>query len=884
MKKTISLIVCLLSLTIYHPTIAQDWQQTNGPNGGSVSGLALNGSSTYACIGNSGYYKEAGGVFKTEDNGSNWTAINAGLLNTNVNTIYAKDNVLFAGTIAGYDAADAGVFRSFNQGETWESCGIASQTITCFIHQGIYIFAGTSTGGVFRSSDDGTTWESKNTGLATGGVQDFAKNGTYLFVVRNKNVYRSSNNGDTWTAINTGLPSSGPFRFIATIASKGDTLYAGTSNITNLLDGVYKSTNSGTNWALTGLSNTAITELFTRGDDVYASIPGVGVQKSSDFGVTWTLTTLPIGQSSFIANGETIFSGNPGIGVFRSTDEGQNWNLVDNGMRGQCIRTLGSNNTTIFAGTALCGIHKTMDNGQNWVASNNGININTQTIQTLDVFGSNIFITANGGGTLIPYRSNDNGENWTALNLIDPPQFYAAIGNTIFASLYVAHSYDDTLQIWRSPDSGVTWELTPGTGTGIQQTGLLATIGSNLFLFTNNKVYRSVNNASSWIEISNLTGAYTVTVCNSILFCSTTNGIYKSDDLGITWEYSNFSQLAMHLVSNDNMVFAETDREIYATANYGNTWVRVDNETITSTSIFPYVYGYALAATSDFIYTGVGHRSIYKNALSDFTAPIQPSAIGGSSTPCIGSSVIYSVTNVPGVTYVWQFPSGWVITDGGTTSSVTVTVGNSPGIVLVTPSNGWGSGPSQYLFLSPVTCLEKTLNLTVFLEGLYNGASRMREANGEAGPQFGEGIADEITVELHNSADYSVTENTFSNVQLDIYGNATITLPAELTGDYYISINHRNSIETVSALPVSFAGSTITYAFDAPEKAYGSNLLQMIDGTYVIYGGDVTQDGSVDTGDLTPVDNDQFNFVSGYFPTDVNGDGTVDTGDLTIID
>lgn len=35
---------------------------------------------------------------------------------------------------------------------------------------------------------------------------------------------------------------------------------------------------------------------------------------------------------------------------------------------------------------------------------------------------------------------------------------------------------------------------------------------------------------------------------------------------------------------------------------------------------------------------------------------------------------------------------------------------------------------------------------------------------------------------------------------------------------------------------------------------------------------------------MTPVDNDASSFTTGYTATDVNGDGTVDTGDMTIID
>jgi len=35
---------------------------------------------------------------------------------------------------------------------------------------------------------------------------------------------------------------------------------------------------------------------------------------------------------------------------------------------------------------------------------------------------------------------------------------------------------------------------------------------------------------------------------------------------------------------------------------------------------------------------------------------------------------------------------------------------------------------------------------------------------------------------------------------------------------------------------------------------------------------------------MTPVDNDAASFETGYLVTDVNGDGTVDTGDMTIVD
>jgi hypothetical protein len=82
--------------------------------------------------------------------------------------------------------------------------------------------------------------------------------------------------------------------------------------------------------------------------------------------------------------------------------------------------------------------------------------------------------------------------------------------------------------------------------------------------------------------------------------------------------------------------------------------------------------------------------------------PAQPSAISGNNSPCAGSSQVYAVNGVNGVTYSWTFPSGWVQTAGENSNSVTVTAGTEAGIVQVTPSNSCGNGSAQSLSVSPL--------------------------------------------------------------------------------------------------------------------------------------------------------------------------------------
>jgi len=185
----------------------------------------------------------------------------------------------------------------------------------------------------------------------------------------------------------------------------------------------------------------------------------------------------------------------------------------------------------------------------------------------------------------------------------------------------------------------------------------------------------------------------------------------------------------------------------------------------------------------------------------------------------------------------------------------------------------------QILNAGPILILNQVL-----LQGLYDAGGIMRPAMGQNGPFFSDQIADDITIELHNPQNYSIIEQSFGSIFLNLNGTAIVPLPIEFIGEYYITIKHRNSIETASASPVAFIGNTITFSFGTPSMVYGNNLVQSSDGYFLIYGGDVNHDGVVDTGDVTPVDNDQFNFATGYLTADVNGDGIVDTGDVTIID
>lgn len=249
------------------------------------------------------------------------------------------------------------------------------------------------------------------------------------------------------------------------------------------------------------------------------------------------------------------------------------------------------------------------------------------------------------------------------------------------------------------------------------------------------------------------------------------------------------------------------------------------------------------------------------------------------------SSAVYAVESNTG--WVASSDQPWCVVTPSGNGNGTITAAYednssaSPRVAMITVSAA-GLDPVT-VSLSQEGVQERLLNLTLYIEGLFNG-SGMNKAQNENGDQFADEIADEIVVELHHAdAPYTLAAGPYM-VGLHTDGTAQLNIPVSLDGNYYIVIGHRNSVETWSSAPVSFSGSTVGYNFtDAASRAFGNNL-KLMSGKYVIYSGDVNQDGVVDSADMTPVDNDAAVYSSGYLATDVNGDGIIDTADMTLLD
>ena len=525
------------------------WVQTNGPYGGIVECFAVDGTNLFT-----GTY--GSGVFRSTNNGTDWTAANAGLLDKNVYAIAVSGTNLFAGT-------DGGVFRSTNDGYSWTaaSAGLLDENVYALAVSGTNLFAGTDGGahggGVFLSTDNGASWTGVYEGLPAGGsVISFAVSGANLFAGTNvSGVFLSTNNGTSWTP--TGSMSTIAYDLVVS----GANLFAGTNG------GVYRSTNNGAIWTAvdSGLTDFFVQALTLSGSNLFAGTYYGGVFLSTNSGASWTtvnsgLTNIHI--FSLGANVGNLFAGTNGAGIFLSTNNGTSWAEVNTGVASTIVHAFALSGTNLFAGTSGGGVFLSTNDGTGWTAVSTGLTNNY--IWALAVNGTFVFAGTNGEGV---FSSTNNGTSWAHTSLIATIYALAVSGSNLFAG--------SSGGVFLSTDNGTSWTHTSLTATVYA----FAVSGSSLFAGTNGGVFLSTNNGASWTERdSGLTNTHVSSLAASgtNLYAGTqTGGVFRSTDNGTRWTETNVGMTntsVFSLAVSGTNLYAGTRGGVFLSSNNGASW------------------------------------------------------------------------------------------------------------------------------------------------------------------------------------------------------------------------------------------------------------------------------------------------------------------------
>ncbi len=163
------------------------------------------------------------------------------------------------------------------------------------------------------------------------------------------------------------------------------------------------------------------------------------------------------------------------------------------------------------------------------------------------------------------------------------------------------------------------------------------------------------------------------------------------------------------------------------------------------------------------------------------------------------------------------------------------------------------------------------IQITAIQEGYYHGSGALAKS-------------DTLQAYLATAPEFSLADSCALVID-SVTFTGTATFKHAANGSYYLVLKGRAIIQTWSSAAISFTrGNVTSYDFTTnANQAYGSNMVQK-GSKWCLYSGDVDQSGFIDNNDLLLIDNDAYNFKSGYLITDLDGSTFIDNNDLLICD
>lgn len=530
------------------------------------------------------------GIYRTTNAGNTWTQVQTG----NFFDLEAKPGT---GQTTWYASTSSAIFRSTNEGQAWTSVfsitgsNRINLTVTAANPNYVYFISSLSSNsgfnGLYRSTDSG---------------------GTFTLRSSTPNILTHSSTGS-----GTGGQGWYDLALIADPAN-AETIYVGGVN-------TWKSTNGGTNWTLrthwsgaTGVQTVHADKhvLEFQGTVLWEGNDG-GIYRSPDGGVKWEhkSNTLRISQMYRIGVSQTSASVIAGLQDNGTKLRGVNgkWKDVLGGDGMDCA--IKPTDANVMYGCIQYGeLRRSTNGGTNWTNIKNNIS-SSITGAWVTPYRLNPQNPSNiiAGYDAI-YSSTNQGDTWTNIGGT------SVVGTAKKTILEISPSnpsyiYTGTSSaLWRTTDGGTTWASISVPGNGMVSMCIHPNDPNTIWVTRSNysagnKVYKSTNGGSSWINIS---GTLPNLPANTVIYQNNIqDGLYVGMDIGVYYRDNTMSDWELFSDGLPNVEVSEleidyTNGWLYA-ATYGRGLWKTEINTGVPVCLYP-------------VHIKVDELSTYKTKLS----------------------------------------------------------------------------------------------------------------------------------------------------------------------------------------------------------------------------------------------------------------------------
>lgn len=771
------------------------------------------------------------------------------------------------------------------------------------------IYSGAALGGVWRSQDGGMNWapmSDNEVSLSTGSIAIDPSNTNIIYYGTGEATYsgasyygrgllKSTDRGATWQNYSADLPNLSYCSRIAIRPANSTHLLAAMGTA-----GLYRSTNSGVSWTsiITGRCDDVI--FSPTGDTAYAVGSGTGYRISIDGGATFVSSAaLTMGTRNHIALCRTspntiycsVHSGSS-ITVFKSVNAGTTFSQIAVGQSfsgSQAWYDFYMHVNPFDPNYAYVGsidIWRTTNGGaSNFTNITNGygggnVHVDQHNIDFHPTDPQQM-VCVNDGGI---WKSTNRGTSWSNLNTNQTlTQFYRIASDPSNSTHILGGTQDNGTQ---RTTGTINWAAAYGGDGG--EVCFHAVNNSYILGETqNNGVFRSTNGGASFSSATaglSGSGSWVGPIIShpdsAGIFYTARQLVFKTSNWGANWfsissgTGGTIREMAIGK-SAPNIMYASSGSTIFRSTNRGYTYVNVTSgtpsRTITSVSVHPDSSQVAILT-----FSGFGAGKIYKTTNSGSSwfsisgnLPDSPVNDGLIYFPGVSTSTYFVATDV-GVFVSTDYGLNWQELAAGlpNTGAMHLDYHASTNKLRV---GTHGRGVFEInLNATPVANTIGLLSQGMFLNN---------------SPYWN--LQDTIRFLLRRSTSpFAIVDSAKSVISGDPYIDDVVFQNA-LSGQYYLVVKHRNSLETWSNSAISYSmGNSFTKDFIPPGESYGDNTIQLISTQTWrgIYSGDVNQDGLIEATDISIIDNDATVFLNGYVLSDLTGDMFVDGSDFAIAD